>query len=141
MIIKFLLIVTLSVSIQNTIYSQKQIPSFASISKIDTIYSDSTSVSYSIIHTNSILKIFQTKIPLNVKRFNSDQIKNSKYSPIRILLEGKLISEDNKFVVVENNHKIMTLQFNEVMKEVSIGDNTLEELNGTNSFKVLSASR
>lgn len=140
MILKFLLIVTLSLSIQNTIYSQKQISSFALISKIDTIFSDSTSVSYSISCTNSILKIFQTKIPLNMRRFNSDQIKKSKYSHVRILLEGKLISEDDKLLVVENNRKIMTLQFNEVMKEVSIRDNTLKELAPFNSFKVLSVS-
>jgi hypothetical protein len=134
--LRFLLIVTLSLSIQNTIYSQKQIPNFASISKVDTMYSDSTSISYSVSYVNSSLKIIQTKIPLDVKTFNANKVKNPKYSPITILLEGKLVNEDGKLFVVKNNRRMMTLQFDEAMKEVYVYDNILKELNKINSFKV-----
>ena len=111
-------------------------PQFISISKVDTSYIDSTSNSYSISHTNSILKVFQTKIPLKLNSYS--QIKNSEYNPVTILFEGKLTNEGDKLIVMENNRKVMTLKFNETKESFSIYDNTLKELKGSDSFGIIS---
>ena len=118
------------------VFSQKEIPSFISISKIDSLLADSMSISYSISYIDSNLKITKTIIPFEKKLYNSSyskKLKEGNTSLFFTLFEGKLVYTNQEVIITEkqNNTKIMRLEYDEsqgIIKVFDINDPKFESL-------------